>query len=524
MQAAAPEGAERSGRAALVNNLNRSLNWVSILGNGLGAVLIFVFLVFLFPSTIDEDEFGDILALNVPAFIVYMALTLPLGRLWFVRRFFNPLRAWLASGQPAGETERELILGYPARFSAVAGFFWALAAILFGLLNLGAGGDAAASIGATIVLGGLSACALQYLLVERVLRPVTALALAGSRASRLAGPGVAARLTMAWTLATGVPLLGLAALAVADVAGAKVDRDELVLATLFLALVAIAIGLGGMYMAARSIADPLAAMRDALERVEQGEFGTRVSVDDGSEVGLLQAGFNQMSAGLDERERMRDLFGRHVGPEVARAALDGDVRLGGEVREVAALFIDLVGSTTMASQRPPTEIVALLNDFFLIVVDVVETHGGLVNKFEGDAALAIFGAPVAREDPVGDALAAARELRQRLDDELSEVKAGIGVSAGEAVAGNVGAERRFEYTVIGDPVNEAARLCELSKARPERVLASEAALVRAGARERQHWALAETVTVRGRSTPTRLAVPVAALSGAAGASTSPSLR
>src|SRR5918992_1563884 len=150
MQAAAPEGAERSGRAALVNNLNRSLNWVSILGNGLGAVLIFVFLVFLFPSTIDEDEFGDILALNVPAFIVYMALTLPLGRLWFVRRFFNPLRAWLASGQPAGETERELILGYPARFSAVAGVFLALAAILFGLLNLGAGGEAAARIGAPL--------------------------------------------------------------------------------------------------------------------------------------------------------------------------------------------------------------------------------------------------------------------------------------------------------------------------------------------------------------------------------------
>jgi adenylate cyclase len=508
MQAPAAEGAERSGRAALLSGLNRSLNWVSMLGNGLGAGLIFVFLVFLFPSTIDEEEFGDILALNVPAFIVYMALTLPLGRLWFVRRFFDPLKAWLASGQPAGETERELILRYPARFSAVAGFFWALAAILFGLLNLGAGADAAASIGATIVLGGLSACALQYLLVERVLRPVTALALAGSRASRLAGPGVAARLTMAWTLATGVPLLGLAALAVADVAGAKVDRDELVLATLFLALVAITIGLGGMYVAARSIADPLAAMRNALERVEQGEFGTRVSVDDGSEVGLLQAGFNQMSAGLDERERMRDLFGRHVGPDVARAALDGDVMLGGEVREIAALFIDVVGSTTMASQRPPTEIVALLNDFFRIVVDVVETHGGLVNKFEGDAALAIFGAPVVREDPAGDALVAARELRQALDDELSEIKAGIGVSAGAAVAGNVGAERRFEYTVIGDPVNEAARLCDLSKERSQRVLASEAALRRAGNREREQWSLGETVTVRGRSAPTRLAAPV----------------
>jgi adenylate cyclase len=517
------EGAEDLRGATLLNGLNRQLNWVSMIGNGLGGGLIFVFLVFLFPSTVDEDEFGDILALNLPVFLVYMALTLPLGRLWFVRRFFEPLRAWLASDRPAGETERELVLGYPARVSAVAGFFWAVAAVLFGLLNLGAGVDAAASIGATVLLGGLSACALQYLLVERALRPVTALALAGGRASRLAGPGVAARLTMAWTLATGVPLFGLAALAMADVAGAEVDRDQLVLATLFLALVAIVIGLGGMYVAARSIADPLAAMRNALEGVEQGEFGTRVPVDDGSEVGLLQAGFNQMSAGLDERERMRDLFGRHVGPEVAKAALDGSIRLGGEVREIAALFIDLVGSTTMAAERPPTEVVALLNDFFLIVVDGVEAHGGLVNKFEGDAALAVFGAPVAAESPAADALAAAREISERLALELSQLEAGIGVSAGEAVAGNVGAERRFEYTVIGDPVNEAARLCELAKERPERVLASEAALVSADAREREHWALGETITVRGRSAPTRLAVPVAPLSGA-DVSTSPSSR
>jgi adenylate cyclase len=242
-----------------------------------------------------------------------------------------------------------------------------------------------------------------------------------------------------------------------------------------------------------------------MASVEQGEFDARVPVDDGSEVGQLQAGFNRMAAGLAERERLRDLFGRHVGQDVATAALDGELRLGGEEREVAVLFVDLVGSTTLAARRPPTEVVALLNAFFHLVVEAVERHGGWVNKFEGDAALCVFGAPTAREDPAGDALAAARELRDRLVAELPELDAGIGVSGGPAVAGNVGAEQRFEYTVIGDPVNEAARLCELAKKRPERVLASDAALERAGQAERRRWSFGEEVELRGRPVPTRLA-------------------
>ena len=179
--------------------------------------------------------------------------------------------------------------------------------------------------------------------------------------------------------------------------------------------------------------------------------------------------------------------------------------LGGEEREVAALFVDLVGSTTLAAERPPTEVVALLNRFFRIVVDVVGRNGGLVNKFEGDAALCVFGAPVARPDHAADCLAAARELRERLTAEVPELDFGLGASAGVAVAGNIGAEQRFEYTVIGDPINEAARLCDLAKERPERVLASQTALRAARDAEGALWRLDDSVTLRGRREPTRLA-------------------
>ena len=171
------------------------------------------------------------------------------------------------------------------------------------------------------------------------------------------------------------------------------------------------------------------------------------------------------------------------------------------------MFVDLVGSTSMALAMPPTEVVRLLNRFFRVVVEVVEAEGGLVNKFEGDAALCVFGAPVASDDPAGDALRAARTLAERLEREVREIGFGIGVSAGLAVAGNVGSEQRFEYTVIGDPVNEAARLCDLAKERAVRVLASEAALTRAGAAEAEGWELTDRTVLRGRLEATGLAMP-----------------
>ncbi len=133
--------------------------------------------------------------------------------------------------------------------------------------------------------------------------------------------------------------------------------------------------------------------------------------------------------------------------------------------------------------------------------------GGWINKFEGDAALAVFGAPIAVDDSAGRALRAARQLSQRLGEKVAELEAGIGVSCGDVVAGNIGAESRYEYTVIGDPVNEAARLTELAKDYEPRVVASAAAIESAEAGERERWELGEEVTLRGRPQATRLARP-----------------
>ena len=175
---------------------------------------------------------------------------------------------------------------------------------------------------------------------------------------------------------------------------------------------------------------------------------------------------------------------------------------------MAVVFIDIIGSTQLVTTQPPAEVVAVLNRFFTIVVEEVDRHCGLVNKFEGDASLAIFGAPNRLDSPEDSALAAARCIAERLANEMSDLEAGIGVAAGHVVAGNVGARERFEYTVIGEPVNEAARLCELAKSHTGRLLATADAIEGASENERAHWSLGDTVTLRGHERPTRLGSPV----------------
>ena len=171
------------------------------------------------------------------------------------------------------------------------------------------------------------------------------------------------------------------------------------------------------------------------------------------------------------------------------------------------LFVDLVGSTQLASTAPPGEVVSLLNEFFRVVVDTVKKHGGFVNKFQGDAALCVFGAPIEHPDASGAALAASRELHDELIEVLGQTDFGIGVSAGRAIAGHIGAQARFEYTVIGDPVNEAARLTELAKLENGHVLASAIAVSGALDAEALCWNVGEVVSLRGRIAPTQLARP-----------------
>jgi adenylate cyclase len=362
-------------------------------------------------------------------------------------------------------------------------------------------------MGVMVGLAGLTTSALTYLVAERALRPMARRALANGVPDRLVVPSVAARSMVAWALSSGVATLGVSLTGIVAISLRRhVTILDLAISMIALGGLGFAIGLFTNWLAAKASSDPVRALRQAVAQVGEGNLNAHVDIYDGTEIGIRQAGFNDMLEGLRERETIRDLFGRHVGGDVARAALEGGVQLGGEVRNVTVLFVDIIGSTSMATERPPHEVVELLNRFFDVVIGVVHEYDGWINKFEGDAALAIWGAPVRVANMESAALRAARVMGERLRREVPELAAGIGVSGGPVVAGNVGAAERYEYTVIGDPVNEASRLMELAKTVPGHVVAN-ARLLDAASAEADHWVRIEPVLVRGRSEPTLVATP-----------------
>jgi adenylate cyclase len=495
----------RPEREALARRVDRRMTVAMMGAHAVGALDVALLLFWALPVPAGVDA-GAVLAENLVAFAalapVAFALCFVLGRRQGARS-----QRWLLEGRPPSSGERDRALRLPLLCTRTDAMLWAAGVAVFFGVNVGGSLELALHVATTVALGGITTCAIAYLLAERILRPVTALALAEEPPTQPAGLGVKARLIVAWAAATAVPFAGLL---LVGLHGLEQDATATAMsrAVITLGLMGVTVGLVATVLVAKSVAEPITAVRRALGRVEGGDLGAEVPVNDGSEVGLLQSGFNRMAHGLRERERLRDLYGRQVGEDVARAALDAEPALGGEERFVAALFVDVVGSTALAAEAPPQRVVHLLNRFFHVVVETVGEHGGWVNKFDGDGALCVFGAPAAQLDPAGCALAAARDLAARLRRELPDLEVAVGVSAGRAVAGWVGAERRFEYTVIGDPVNEAARLCELAKTRPERLLASEAILARAqAAGERARWRLGEPTVLRGRRHETRLAVP-----------------
>ena len=496
---------QASGRAVLRRFMLLMIPAMAV-ANLTGSIVVLALAAWVVPTP-EFDNGDEILLANVIAAGVYVPVSLAVGTVWGFRRL-RAVRDWLRAGRDPTERERRLALRAPVRIALVHVVLWSAGVTVFAALNATYSLLLALAVGVTVALGGVTTSAFSYVLTERLARTVAAQALRSGLPSRPVTPGVTTRALAAWALGSGVAAVGVALVGLAVLLGAETSTNQLAITMIVLGGVVLVVGLLLVLMYARAAAAPVDSVRSALARVEAGDLDTELPVYDGSELGMLQAGFNRMAAGLRERERMRELFGRHVGEDVAREALEHGVELGGERRDVGVLFVDLVGSTELAATRPPEEVVAMLNEFFGLVVAVVDEHGGWVNKFEGDGALAVFGAPVDRPDAAACALAAARTLGRRLRDEQPRVQAGIGVSAGEAVAGHIGGQNRHEYTVIGDPVNEASRLTELAKSMPYKVVASAAAVEAAGPGEADCWELGDDVQLRGRAEPTRIATPV----------------
>ena len=242
---------------------------------------------------------------------------------------------------------------------------------------------------------------------------------------------------------------------------------------LLFALAGIALAFAAAAVLARNIAQPIRAIAVAAGRIEKGDLDVRVPEDRIDEVGELARAVNQMARGLKEREQLRDMFGKYMASQVVSELLDrGEISLEGEAREVTVLLSDIRGYTALTEELGAAEVVALLNEYFTILVDCVIAEEGVVDKFMGDAMLCWFGAPVPAGDHRQRAVRAGVRIMERLGAwnaeriarGLDPVGTGIGTACGRVVVGNIGSPQFVEYTAIGDTVNLASRLCSKAEA------------------------------------------------------------
>jgi adenylate cyclase len=251
--------------------------------------------------------------------------------------------------------------------------------------------------------------------------------------------------------------------------------------TILISVAMILLGIAGALSLAALLARPILRLVEGTRAIAAGDFTVALPVASQDEIGTLTESFNQMARSLREKEMIKHAFARYVAREVVEELLRDPERLvlSGERREVTVLFCDLRGFTRLSEALGPEDVVLLLNDFYELMIEATFRHEGTLDKFLGDAVMAVFGAPVHQADhcirAIRTALAMQAGIRRlsarRLQEGMDPVAAGIGVSTGEAVAGTVGTEERMEYTVIGDSVNLAARL--ESAAKPAQILISQ---------------------------------------------------
>ena len=471
------------------------LSLLAIGASGIGAAVVAVVLLLLTPvgSQVVGHDRVVLLATAISYVVVAVIVGVAVGVTMQRRTVL-----WLVLGRQPTTEEATRALRLPSQLALLVAALWTVAALVVGVVTLAlTGWELAGRVVSAVAIGGLATVGLTYQLAVSATKPLVAEVLRLTPADRVLATGLLPRLVLTWSLTVGVQLLGALEL--------LIDRPSPTQRLGVGVLVSIALVTGALstVLIARTLGAPLRQLRGVVRRVGEGDLGVDVVVDDPGEIGLLQAGVRDMVAGLRERDRITDLFGRHVGAAVAREALRTGVQLGGERREAVALFVDVIGSTGLAESASPEEVVAKLNRLFTVVVDAVEDAGGLVNKFEGDAALCIFGAPVQIDGAETAALRAGRAIRDTVRSH-GELDVGIGIASGEVVAGQVGARSRLEYTVIGDAVNEAARITELAKSVQGRLLASGSVVGRASEDERSNWREYDDVVLRGRSTATHL--------------------
>jgi adenylate cyclase len=460
--------------------LIRRLTALSILpANFVGAVTVYSYYNFVDP--LGGGRPPD----RMHTLLVFLTVTVPLvGLNWYLgARWVRPLRMWRRriragtdpSEVPTAIKRRALNAALAnAIFSLMAWSFAGIVYLVYLLWSQGVAVSEALRIFMGIVLvGGPTTSALAFLVSEYHWRREIPLFFPDGELVREGVLRVPIRVRLAATffLTSVMPMLVVLTTVLSlgvRVRGElpatmRVLWDGLLRAQLYVvAATGVASGLMAM-LVARFINRPIQALRGAMAQVAAGDFSTSVPVRSTDELGELNQRFNHMVGDLRTAARARELFGRYVSPAVAKQALQRGLKLGGELVQATAVFVDLRGFTALTERTSAAQVVGVLNEYYTIVQRVTEREGGVITQFLGDGIVIVFGGPLQPfADHADRAVAAAsvltRALRGRSTAAGLALEAGIGICTGDMIAGNIRAGDRLIYTIVGDAVNQAARL------------------------------------------------------------------
>lgn len=276
---------------------------------------------------------------------------------------------------------------------------------------------------------------------------------------------------------------------------------------IFVAGSAISMAIFFIFLFSMTLTSPIEKLADMIHLVSKGNFDVkaRSQVRSHDEVGDLAEAFDHMTEGLKERDKVKNLFSKFHGSSVAEDLISKDIGVGGQSKEVVVFFSDIRGFTAFSEKRSPEEVVEMLNEYFGVMVKIINSHGGVVDKFIGDAIMAVWGAPQGTQKDAHNAVRACLEMRRSLE-KLNEkriargqppINIGMGLHAGPAISGTIGSDERMEYTVIGNTVNTASRIEASTKAFGADLLISDTVIEKIG--EAFKIELAGAAEVKGRS-------------------------
>ena len=240
---------------------------------------------------------------------------------------------------------------------------------------------------------------------------------------------------------------------------------------IYLMIMVLSLAVLIVYFFSKSVTYPVRNLVIATKMIENGQFSINLKAKAKDEIGVLTNAFVDMGKGLEEKERMKDAFGRFVNQEIAEMAMKNEIQLGGEIKQATIFFSDIRSFTAISEKLTPSEVVEFLNDYMTLMVECVNESHGFVDKYIGDAIMAVWGTPISHGNDTENAINGALKMRTALmrfnldrgSDKKPIIRIGCGLNTGDVLAGQIGSTERMEYTVIGDAVNLASRIEALNK-------------------------------------------------------------